>query len=183
MHLREQSSAVGAVSADHHSLPVYEWYNANRSSADHHAAQAIAVLDGGSEPAADPDLARLGHAFAMQAYLAMQSSELDKAATLLARAKEIAGRAGDPTLVVRTGLIENLCAVLAGQQAGRDTVLSIVGSAPKHFDEIYSSGYSNLTYLDVEQRRFDEAADLLEVSLAMTVDRDLPICYVWQLGG
>ena len=51
-----------------------------------------------------------------------------------------------------------------------------------NFDEIYSSGYSNLTYLDVEHRRLREAADLLDVSVPLTVERDLPICRVWQLG-
>jgi DNA-binding CsgD family transcriptional regulator len=49
-------------------------------------------------------------------------------------------------------------------------------------DETYSSGYSNLSYLDVEQRRFDLAGELLALSLPITVERDLPICRVWQTG-
>ena len=35
-----------AVSADHHSLAVYEWYNGNREPPDDHVADAIATLDG-----------------------------------------------------------------------------------------------------------------------------------------
>jgi len=54
--------------------------------------------------------------------------------------------------------------------------------APQHIDELYSSGYSNLTYFDVEQRRLDVAADLLELSIPMMAEHDLPICRVWQLG-
>ena len=61
-------------------------------------------------------------------------------------------------------------------------MLTILGSASENFDEIYSSGYSNLTYLDVEHRRLREAADLLAVSVPLTVERDLPICRMWQLG-
>lgn len=52
----------------------------------------------------------------------------------------------------------------------------------EELDEIYSSGYSNLTYLDVEQRRLRQAAELLGFSLPLTIERDLPICQVWQLG-
>jgi DNA-binding CsgD family transcriptional regulator len=58
----------------------------------------------------------------------------------------------------------------------------VLGAALEHFDEIYSSGYSNLTYLDVEQRRLRHAAELLGLSLPLTIERDLPICRVWQLG-
>ena len=38
------------------------------------------------------------------------------------------------------------------------------------------------TYFDVEQRRLDVAADLLELSIPMMAEHDLPICRVWQLG-
>src|SRR6185295_16643514 len=49
-------------------------------------------------------------------------------------------------------------------------------------DEIHSSGFSNLAYLDVEQRRLRDAAAVLDVSLPLTLEFDLPICHVWQLG-
>ena len=44
-------------------------------------------------------------------------------------------------------------------------------------------GYSNLSYLDVEQRRFRVAERVLEDSLAYSVERDIPICNHWQTGG
>lgn len=182
MHLREQAGQKAAVSADHHSLSVYEYYNANRSTAEHHVAQAVAVLDGRLEPDGPAELAMLGHAFAMQAFLAVQATDLGRASTLVAKAREIADRANDPTLVVRVGLIEGYCGVLASDGVGRDAILSIIEAAPEHFDEIYSSGYSNLSYLDIEQRRLGAAAELLDVSLSLTIERDLPICHAWQLG-
>ena len=49
-------------------------------------------------------------------------------------------------------------------------------------DELASTGYSNLAYLDVEQRRLADAERLLEESLAFTVERDIPICNHWQTG-
>ena len=61
-------------------------------------------------------------------------------------------------------------------------MLGIVAPAVDHIDEIHSSGFSNLAYLDVEQRRLPEAAAVLDVSLPLTVEFDLPVCHVWQLG-
>ncbi|WP_036435744.1 AAA family ATPase [Mycobacterium sp. URHB0044] len=178
--IRKLTGAVAELSADHHSLAVYDWYNADRRGAEEHARHAVTVVDGDSvHPSA---LASLGHAFAMQAYLAMQSNDLQRAQSMLAHAREIAAAAGDPALSVRVEIIEGICSVIAGEERGRATVLELMRSAPKHLDEIYSSGYSNLTYLDVEQRRLADAAELLNITIPMTWERDLPICRVWQLG-
>lgn len=176
---RKLMDATAELSADHHALSVYDWYNADRSGADSHAARAVSVASGDE---ASATLVSLGHAFAMQAYLAMQSTDLRHASALLGRAKEIAETAADPALSVRIEIIEGICAVIGGDEDGRNAVLAIMRSAPKHFDEIYSSGYTNLTYLDVEQRRLADAENLLNIALPMTVERDLPICRAWQLG-
>jgi DNA-binding CsgD family transcriptional regulator len=45
-----------------------------------------------------------------------------------------------------------------------------------------SSGISNLFYSDVEYRRLSEAQAVLAESLPLTVEWDLPICHVWQMG-
>ena len=76
MHIRQELGEAAALSADHHSLAVYEWYNANRKIAEGHVKQAITVLDADADDAAQ--LVQLGHAFAMQAYLALQSSDLER---------------------------------------------------------------------------------------------------------
>jgi ATP/maltotriose-dependent transcriptional regulator MalT len=182
MQIRCGLDDVAAVSADHHSLAVYEWYNANRSVAEGHVVQAISVLDGEFDSADSDTLVNLGHAFAMDAHLTLQSNHVEHAATLIGRAREIADRTGDVGLGVRVGLIESYCALLAGDEGGRTSIVEILRAGPPHIDEIYSSGYSNLTYYDVEQRRLAQAADMLERSIPLMEEYDLPICRVWQTG-
>ncbi|MEU0545934.1 AAA family ATPase, partial [Nocardia sp. NPDC005978] len=180
MRLREAMNAPVAVSADHHALAVYQWYNSNRELADEHVSAAISALDGA---AADPaTLTQVGHAFALQAYLAVQSTRLEAATALLARAREIATAAADPLLLVRVGIVENIHAVVSGRTVARTELLHTLATGPRHIDEIYSSGYTNLSYFDVEQRRLGPAAELLEVCLPLMVEHDLPVCHVVQLG-
>jgi DNA-binding CsgD family transcriptional regulator len=180
MRIREELGESAAVSANHHSLSVYQWYNANRRRAEGHAVEAMTVLDDASEDA--DQLVQLGQAFAMQAYLAVQASDLDRAEALIARAGEIAETTRDFALGVRVRLIENYCVLLNGDESARDEILSILAAAPKHIDELYSSGWSNITYFDVEQRRLDVAAELFDVSIPLMLEHDLPICRVWQIG-
>ncbi len=182
MHIRQAEHAAVSVSADHHSLAVYEWYNGNRAVADNHLEAAIATLDPGLNSDDTAKLVQLGHAFAMQAFLAMQSSRLARATDLIRRAREINCQTSDPMLSVRVGLIEGFCAVLTGQAGARDEMMSVLAKGPRHIDETYSTGYTNLSYFDVEQRRLCEAADLLDMCLPMMVEHDLPICHVVQLG-
>lgn len=180
MRSRQDLGESAAVSANHHSLSVYQWYNAHRELSEEHATQAVTVLDETSEDAAQ--LVQLGHAFAMQAYLAVQASDLDGTKPLIARAREIAEATGNSDLLIRVRLIENYAVVLNGDDSGRDEIMSILNSGPEHIDELYSGGWSNITYFDVEQRRLDIAAELLDVSIPLMHEHDLPICRVWQMG-
>lgn len=180
MGIRQELGESAAVSANHHSLSVYWWYNADRGRAEGHAAEAMTVLDDGTDDAGQ--LVQLGHAFAMQAYLAVQASDLDRTAALISRAREIADRTCDSALTTRVKLIENYGVVLNGDDSGREEILAILFAGPKHIDELYSGGWSNITYFDVEQRRLDVAADLLDISIPLMHEHDLPICRVWQLG-
>jgi DNA-binding CsgD family transcriptional regulator len=180
MRIREQLGDAAAVSANHHALSVYQWYSANRGLAENHAVEAMTVLDDRSGDV--NQLLGLGHALAMQAYLALQASELDRAATVIARACEIVDKTKDFALTIRVRLIEAYVAVLRGDDSGRNDILSILHSGPKHIDELHSGGWSNITYFDVEQRRLDVAAELLDVSIPLMLEHDLPICRVWQIG-
>jgi DNA-binding CsgD family transcriptional regulator len=180
LRIRQELGEWAGVSANHHSLAVYEWYNANREQAESHAAQAMSALEANSDEPGQPVL--LGHAFAMLGYLAVQASAFDLAKALVARAREIAETTCDSDLMIRVRLIENYSVVLNGDDSGRDEILAILSSAPKHMDELHSGGWSNITYFDVEQRRLDVAAELLDVSIPLMVEHDLPICRVWQLG-
>jgi DNA-binding CsgD family transcriptional regulator len=176
MVLRGTAHDLSGVSRNHHALSVFEWYNANRAVAERHASTAVEVL----EPVVD--LIRLGHAYAMEAYLALQGNDLTRVRLFHARAREVAAEAADRQLDARLEIIDAAAAIMTGDAAGRDRILAIVEHGMDQFDEIYSSGYSNLVYLDVEQRRFREAAEVLEVSLPLTIERDIPICHSWQLG-
>lgn len=182
MRIRQETGFDVAVSADHHALAVYEWYNANRAVSDHHVVDAIATLDGTAAQQDPSRLGQLGHAFAMEAFLAVQSSRLEAAARTLVRARDIASAANDPALTVRVRLIEGLCDILSGQEDARDTMLSMLAAGPRQIDETYSSGYTSLSYFDVEQRRLSAASNLLDICIPMMNEHDLPICHVVQLG-
>jgi DNA-binding CsgD family transcriptional regulator len=182
MRVRQALGQAVAVSADHHALAVYEWYNGNRAVADRHAADAITVLNDAAAQQDRSYLVQLGHAFAMQAFLAVQSSDVDAATGMLAHARDIVAEADDPGLTVRVALIGYYCDILAGRATVRDDLLSVLASGPAHIDETYSGGYTNLTYLDVEQRRLGAAADLLDRSIPLMIEHDLPICRMVQLG-
>jgi DNA-binding CsgD family transcriptional regulator len=185
MALRRTAQDPSGVSRNHHALAVFEWYNANRAVAEQHASAAVEVL----EPVVD--LVRLGHAYSMVAYLAMQGSDLTRVRRYQARAWEVAAEAADRPLDARLEIIDAVAAIMAGDLAGRDQILAVVGRDPDWYDGLYSSGlrqtliptaYGDLVYLDVEQRRFRDAAEVLEVSLPLTIERGIPIHHSWQLG-
>jgi DNA-binding CsgD family transcriptional regulator/tetratricopeptide (TPR) repeat protein len=182
MQIRQDMGATVAISANLHSLAVYEWYSGNRDAADDHVADAITALDTAVVQQDASRLIQLGHALAMQGFLAVQSSQIDKAAKLIARAREIADQAGDLGLSVRVRLIGYYCALLAGEHTARDGLVAELTAGPKYIDETYSGGYTTLTYFDVEQRRLSLASDLLDTSIPLMIEHDLPICRMVQLG-
>jgi DNA-binding CsgD family transcriptional regulator/tetratricopeptide (TPR) repeat protein len=179
IRLRKQAGDMVGVSVNHQLLSGFHWYNGDRGNAERHADDAVAVLHDHDAP--DTAAGPRGHAIAMQAYLALQMNDLDRARALAATATKAAGD-NDPKLPIRTAIIEGICDVLDTGASRRAGILSLLASAGDDFDEIYSSGYSNLTYLDVEQRRLGDATALLGTSIPLTIERDLPICRVWQIG-
>ena len=182
MVLRARAGDAAAVSANHHALSVYEWYNANRAVAERHVDDAVATLEPASAAMAGAERDRLGHALAMKAFLALQVSELDHARSLVSEAARVASESDDEALHVRIALIEGIGALIADERVGRPLVMATLGSAAEHFDETYSTGYSYLSYLDIEQRRLQQASEVLATSLPLTIEHDVPICYAWQLG-
>jgi DNA-binding CsgD family transcriptional regulator len=180
---RETVGDAAGVGAGHALLSLYEWYNADRSQAETHLATAVEVLESISgDGAAGPRVA-LGHAYATEAYLAIQRSDQGCVARALPLARALADATGDPSLRVRCEIMAAIGQLLAGDLAARGSLIDAVTSGLRiDVDEPSSSGFSTLVYLDVEQRRFDEALALLAVSLPITVERDLPICHGWQLG-
>lgn len=179
LRLRERDADLVGVSTNHRMLSVYHWYDADRTRAQHHADEAVAVLsEAGEDPAT---AASRGGAVAMQAYLAMQENDLDVARALAAEAAA-AGGSHDEKLDLRTRIISGICDVLDDPGASRDAMVTLLAPGHVDLDEVYSSGFSNLTYLDVEQRRLHDATELFGRSIPITIERDLPICRVWQIG-
>jgi DNA-binding CsgD family transcriptional regulator len=173
--IRTRAGDITNVSLGHQARSIYEWYRADRSAAEAHAARAVAVLgDKG-------DRVTLGLALALQAYLAVQVSDLASARVLLDDAATFLDETADPTLSKRIQIIDAVCRVAEGDQEARSDILRLVRGA-ETFDDNMSSGFSNLVYSDVEYRRLNEAQAVLAESLPLTVEWDLPICHVWQMG-
>jgi len=181
MRVREEARDRVGVAANHHALAVYHWYNAERQQADEHVEAAVDVLAGTDEPA-EEDRSVLGHAFATRAFLSLYAGDIDAAHEHIARARSEVAATEEPSIGVRVTLIDGLLGVVEGDAASRTKVVDVLRRVGDDYDEIYSSGYSNLSFFDVEQRRFGDAAALLDRSIAISVERDLPICRVWQVG-
>src|SRR6185369_8892469 len=107
----------------------------------------------------------------------------DEFSLKLERAEELSKNGDHAGLRLWLTVMRTIGDVLAGSRSARERLLEVAAAGfQAELDEHASSGYSNLAYSDVEQRQFAAAADLLRVSLPLTVERDLPICHVWQLG-
>lgn len=166
---------MAGVGSIHETLSHYEYYNANRDRAERHAARAIKLLEPSDRMHA------LGHAYATEAYLAIQRCDVERAVGLLDRVSEIAGRQADPALQTRLDVMRTAVGVLVGQSASRDELLEVAAAGfQAELHEQASTGYSLLAYFDVEKRRLDDARELLGLCLPLAADRDIRICHMWQ---
>lgn len=180
LHLREQLGEPVAVSANHHALALCESYNANLATAEHHAARAVAALGGVVESASRDELILRGHALATQAYFAVSACDLSRTEALLSKARECVDRVDDPVLAARVALIDGYRGGLAGEDDAHDLILSSVRSAAELLaDDLYAYGCSVLAFIDVEQRRHNQTAELLNVSVLLSVERDVPFSRSW----
>ncbi len=162
------------LAAAHDSCAVFEYYNARRGPAEDHAEQAarLARDDAGLE---------YGDARATRGYLAYQRSEYQLAGECTAEAARVAEAHGGVALGLRSRVVRTVADLALGVPGARDRSIALIEEAKAfHLDELASTGYSNLSYLDVEQRRLRDADHVLEESLAFTVARDIPICNHWQ---
>ncbi len=182
LQLREQIGDRPAVSANHHALALYESNNANLHAAEHHGAQAVSVLDGRREAASEQECALLGHALTTQAYLAVLASDFTRAAALLSQAGTFADAIDDPMLATRIALIDGYRGALAGDEDAREVMRASIASATELLDDhTYSNGCTSLAFLDVEQRRLEQAAEVLDAGIPLSVERDVPLGLSWLL--
>jgi len=162
------------VSAAHESCAIFEYYNAQRRSAENHAERAAMLARNTSEP-------EYGAARATRAYLAYHRGDYPIAEDGITDATQIAARTGNQALALRSSVVNAVVDLARGSANARQRVIELTEEARAvGLDELASTGYSNLSYLDVEQRRFRAAERVLVESLSYTVERDIPICNHWQ---
>jgi len=163
------------LAAAHDAVAIYEYYNARRRQAEQHADQAtrIAADAGATLP--------LANARATRAFLAYLRSEAGLVREVLDDPHMVTERATAPALGVRTALLDSLTLLVTGDDDARaQALVSIERARTAGYDELASTGYSQISSLDVEQGRFRAAERVLEESLPFTHDRDIPICRHFQ---
>jgi ATP/maltotriose-dependent transcriptional regulator MalT len=173
--LWQRSGDPAGLSAAYVSCALFEYYNARRHHAEAHAERAASI-------AADSgDQLHYGMARSTRALLAYLRSDLDLARACYTDASRIAREVSDDELALRSRLIQDAMALAEGDVDARRRLAQHIEEARAHgWDELASTGYSNLASIDVEQRRYREAGHVLEESLPFTVERDITICRHWQ---
>ena len=127
---------------------------------ENHAERAAALA---ATDAARVRPARQGDA----GYLAFMRGDVDRDARLhLRRRAGSPPSCGDDALALRSRLVGAANELALGADGARERLVRVVEEARDHgLDELASTGYSNLAYLDVEQRRLADAERTLEESL------------------
>ncbi|HEU4513087.1 MAG TPA: AAA family ATPase [Nocardioidaceae bacterium] len=175
--LRESEGDSDSAGADSCVLSLYRWYNADRSGAEEQALTAVGLLRGSAGAGG------LALAYGTEAYLAYQVGDLRTAERLMDLAAATAADVVAPDVQMRLGVIRGATALAAGDVSARDDLLRHIDSGRRHgLEEPTSQAYSNLTYLDVEQRRLTAAEEMMATSLRYAVEHEQPICINWQTG-
>ncbi|WP_200954945.1 helix-turn-helix transcriptional regulator [Aeromicrobium sp. Root236] len=173
--LWERAGDAAGLAAAHEAVALYEYYSARRRQAETHSGRAadIAVA-----PAAG---LALGTARALQGYLAMMRSEIEQAREFFAEATQVAAEHDDGLLTLKSGLFRATTELVCEEDGARSNLLDHIDAARDGgWDELASTGYSQIANLDVEHGRFRAAENLLQLSIPFTIERDIPICRHWQ---
>ena len=187
-HLTEATETVGAtfelwqraedgagLAAAYDRFSVFRYYAGDRREAETYADRAAQL-------AAEAGLAvPHGAARATRGFLNYLRGELDLARSCAFEAAAAAEGADERMLGVRADLISALAELAADDEAARSRVLDVIAEARAGgWDELASTGWSQLSVLDVEHGRLGLAAAVLDESIPFTVRRDIPICRHWQ---
>ncbi|MBO9523742.1 MAG: AAA family ATPase [Nocardioidaceae bacterium] len=173
--LWEEAGDRAGLSAAHTAVSMYEYYSARRRQAEAHADQAAEIAAGADTPLL------YAQARAARAYLAYMRSDPALAQDYLDQAAAVAAREHDGALALRSRLFSAINALAVGTGDARTRLVAETEEARSTgHDELASTGYSNIAYLDVEQGRLRSAERTLETSLPFAAERDIPICRHWQ---
>jgi DNA-binding SARP family transcriptional activator/tetratricopeptide (TPR) repeat protein len=163
------------LAAAHLQTGMLEYYNAHRGEAEELIERATHIAH---ETGA---IAEQSTARATRGFLAYLRNELDLAAECSVEATEIADDAGEEFLRLRGAMVRMLASLATGDESARGELDALIREARAHgWDELASTGYSQLCSLDAEHRRLDKALQVLSVSLPFAEERDIPICGHWQ---
>ncbi len=174
--LWQEADDVNGLAAAHGTAALYEYYSAHRREAESHLDRAMSIAGDDGEGSLTYAGAR-----SLRGYLAYMRHDMDQAAELLADADRIAQAQGNEALGVRSALYRSVLEVQSVGEGARTSLTDNIETARGvGLDELASTGYSQLAYLDVEQRRLRSAENVLDESLPFTVERDIPICRHWQ---
>lgn len=187
-HLNEATDTVGAtfelweraedgagLASAYDQFSVYRYYAGDRQEAETYADRAadLAAAAGLTVPH--------GAARATRGFLSYLRGELDLALSCASEAAAVAENSDERMLGVRADLIAALAQLAADDEAARMRLLEVIAAARGGgWDELASTGWSQLSFLDVEHGRLELAAEVLDESIPFTVRRDIPICRHWQ---
>jgi DNA-binding CsgD family transcriptional regulator/tetratricopeptide (TPR) repeat protein len=176
--LQEGLGDAVAVGAAHRALSAFFWYAADRQSAERHNQAAMEILS-----AAD-DRRELGYAFANTAFLEAHGGRTTEALRAAGQAAGIAEELGrDPVLLATAAIGRGVARLIEGDLEGRPE-LEAASEVGREYgiDDLATTPMSNLCHLDVEYGRLTQAEDSMARALAISEDRGIPICTMWQLG-
>ncbi|HET8987356.1 MAG TPA: LuxR C-terminal-related transcriptional regulator, partial [Humibacillus sp.] len=171
IRLWEEIGDPDGIASAHDRRAVVEYYSARRHEAERHARLA----------SDDPGTAAYGSACATQAYLAYRRNDDDAVAISLRAARQRALETGDERVRLRCDIVTAASDLLRGSIDARALLAQHATTAlALSFDELGTTAYSNLSAIDIEQRRYREAEEVLARSIPITVERDVPLCNQWQ---
>lgn len=173
--LWQQMGDPAGLATAHETSAVFEYYNARRAPAEAHADEAAEIAVGSGA------VLQEGMARATRGFLAYLRSDLEVATACSLDAVGIARTTDDRLLALRAEMVGTLARLASGDDGARGRLEDEIGSALANgWDELASTGYSQLSSLDVEHRRLRAAGRVLEESLPFAIRCDIPICRHWQ---
>lgn len=116
-------------------------------------------------------------------YLAYRRHDLGEARRLGAAARKTADAVADTVSRLRLDIADAAADLVEGDLTGRARLMTAASTAMSaSLDEVGTTAYSNLSAIDVENRRLKDAEAVLDASIPLTVELDIPICRQWQTG-
>ncbi len=175
--LWEEANDQQGLAAAHDAVALFEYYSAHRGKAELHSDAAARIALGGSIASS------YGSARATQGFLAYLRSDLARARSLADEAHQLAERNQLGLLELRSEIVVSASDLVSGDDAARPVLLTHLEAArDRGWDELASTVYSQVAWIDVEHGRYRDAEQLLEVSIPFANERDIPICRHWQVG-